>query len=133
MKTRILSAILLLLTAALPAAHAHAGAGESMAATVRLNVRGGPGIDHPILDTLKVGERVFVNDCRGDWCRITHVGIDGWVFEPYLASAGVSQTWRATSEDLPATVFNDTVTSPDIGVTVEVEQGHGCGRTHPFC
>ena len=102
MKSRALILALPLLavvTAAMPAQ-----AGESMAATVRLNVRAGPGLDNAILDVLSVGERVLVNRCLNDWCQITRVGMDGWVYAPYLVSARFSKTWRAASRDLPATL-----------------------------
>ncbi|MBU1175174.1 MAG: SH3 domain-containing protein [Alphaproteobacteria bacterium] len=131
MTTRVLITIVLFLAAALPAAPLHAG--ESMAATVRLNVRGGPGLDHPILDTLAAGERVLVNDCRGEWCRITHVGISGWVFSPYLVAASFSQSWRAISRDLPATLRDGGFVQPDIGVTLDVDPRAHCPLNHPLC
>ena len=128
--TRLFAVLFAILAALVPVP---AGAGESMAASVRLNVRGGPGLDHAVLDTLFVGERVLVNDCRGDWCRITHVGIDGWVFAPYLVVASFHQTWRATSGNLPATLANENAATPDIGVRVGVDPRHRCPPSHPFC
>ena len=99
-------------------------AGESMSASVRLNVRSGPGLEHEALDTLHKGERVLVTQCRDQWCQITHVGINGWVYAPYLVSAQFSQTWSARSRDLPATLPNDTASdiSPDVSI--------GLGRAH---
>lgn len=107
--------------------------GDSMAATARLNVRGGPGLDHPVLDTLDRGERVLINDCRGDWCRITHVGLDGWVFAPYLVSATFVQTWSATSRSLPATLPSENGMAPDIGISFEIDANRRCPRTRPYC
>lgn len=131
MTPRLPSAVLFALLAAL--APVPAGAGDSMAASVRLNVRGGPGLDHEVLDTLFVGERVLVNDCRGDWCRITHVGMDGWVFAPYLVAASFHQTWRASSGNLPATLYNENGATPDVGVLVGVDPKRRCPPSHPFC
>lgn len=131
MKTRFMLVLFLFVVAAAPATQPHAG--ESMAATVRLNVRGGPGIDHPVLDTLAVGERVLMNACKGDWCRITHVGIDGWVFAPFLVSAGFSETWSARSRDLPADLDANAFGQPQIGVTVEMDAPRRCPRHRPFC
>ena len=130
MKMSRLFALLLTLCTVLAAMPA--GAGESMAAAVRLNVRGGPGLDYPVLDTLRVGERVLINTCQNDWCRITHVGIDGWVFAPYLVSATFTQTWRATSRNLPATLDNGAA-APDIGALVGIDPAHRCPDSHPFC
>lgn len=110
-----------------------AGAGNSRAATVRLNVRGGPGLDHPVLDQLRVGERVLINTCQGDWCRITHVGISGWVFAPYLVSATFSQTWSAGSADRPATLPSDSAPGPDLGVSVDLSQPKRCPSRYPYC
>ena len=95
-----------------------------MSASVRLNVRGGPGLEHQVLDTLHEGERVLVTQCRSQWCQITHVGINGWVYAPYLVSAQFSQTWSARSRNLPATLPNDTASgiSPDVSI--------GLGRPH---
>ncbi len=105
-------------------AAAPAGAGESMSATARLNVRGGPGLDHAVLDTLRIGERVLVTQCRGEWCQITHVGINGWVYAPYLAPATFTQSWSAVSADLPPTLPDDTATLSGLGVSVDLGRPH---------
>jgi uncharacterized protein YraI len=124
----------LFLILALPAfGTAPAYAGDSMAASVRLNVRGGPGLDHPVLDTLRAGERVRVNECRNEWCQITHVGIDGWVFAPYLVDATFTNTWGASSRDLPATLSNDTATDLDLDVGIDLGSPRRCPASHPFC
>lgn len=95
---------------------------QSMAASAALNVRIGPGLEHAVVDTLFKGERVMVDFCEGDWCRVTHSGPDGWVHASYLQSATFSQSWSATSRDLPATLPNDTApeTQPDIGVNIDL-------------
>ncbi len=52
---------------------------------VSLNVRTGPGTSFRVVDTLYPGERVEVKECVSNgWCRIEHVGPDGWVSARYL-------------------------------------------------
>ena len=131
MKRRTRLVVFAILVAAVSGAPA--AADESMSATVRLNVRGGPGLDRPVLDTLFKGERVLVTQCRGEWCQITHVGIDGWVYAPYLAAATFTRTWRATSAGLPATLADDTAANPDLGVTVDLSRPRRCPANRPFC
>lgn len=89
-----------------------------MTASVRLNVRSGPGLEHDVLDTLHKGERVLVTQCRNEWCQVAHVGINGWVYGPYLVSAQFSQSWSVRSQDLPATLPNDTASdvAPDVSL-----------------
>ncbi len=116
MKNRIYFLVFLILVVIMSAVPASAG--ESMAAAVRLNVRAGPGLDNAVLDILSMGERVLVNQCRNEWCQITHVGIDGWVYMPYLAAATFSRNWRAASRDLPATLDNDDATSLDLDASI---------------
>ena len=129
MKWRVYLLFFFALLSVMSTAHAHAG--ESMAASVRLNVRSGPGLDNPVLDTLRVGERVLVNHCRSDWCQITHVGIDGWVFAPYLIAATFTQTWRATSRGLSPTLHNDNATA--LGIDVGIDTSHRCPANYPQC
>ncbi len=99
-------------------------AGESMTASVRLNVRAGPGLEHEALDTLRKGERVLVTQCRDEWCQIVHVGINGWVYAPYLVSAQFSETWSARSQDLPATLPNETASGIIPDVSLELHHAH---------
>lgn len=74
----IASAALLLLggTAAASAATAYASAA--------VNVRSGPGTSYPVVDTLRRGERVEIDYCRGVWCAVSKSGPDGWVNANYL-------------------------------------------------
>jgi len=57
-------------------------------AMVALNVRGGPGINYPVIDTLEAGERVNSTRCASGWCFIEQSGPDGWVSENYLRIGG---------------------------------------------
>lgn len=53
-------------------------------ATTTLNVRSGPGTNFRVVDTLRGGERVHVEYCRGSWCFVDKSGPNGWVSQSYL-------------------------------------------------
>lgn len=60
-------------------------------ASVKANVRSGPGTGYKIVDTLTKGEYVIVKSCGALWCAISHIGKDGYVsrsliFNPYYGS-----------------------------------------------
>lgn len=56
-------------------------------ATGNVNVRSGPGTGFHRVDTLRRGEQVDVQYCRGSWCYVQKRGPDGWVSASYLRSA----------------------------------------------
>ena len=80
-----------ILRAGLAGAALIASAGVAMAApgfaTTNVNVRSGPGTGYAAIDTLRRGERVEVEGCRGGWCYVTKAGPDGWVSVNYLNAA----------------------------------------------
>lgn len=60
-------------------------------ASVNANVRSGPGTGFAVVDVLTKGEYVIVKDCGFAWCKISHIGKDGYVsrslvFNPYYGS-----------------------------------------------
>ena len=55
-------------------------------ATGNVNVRTGPGTGFRVVDTLRRGEHVDVQHCRGSWCYVEKRGPDGWVSANYLRS-----------------------------------------------
>lgn len=57
-------------------------------ATSPVNVRTGPGTSYAIVDTLRRGERVDIDYCRGSWCFVEKSGPDGWVSARYLSRGG---------------------------------------------
>lgn len=69
-----------------------ATAGAAMAApayaTSNVNVRSGPGTGYAAIDTLRRGEPVDVQYCRGSWCFVEKAGPDGWVSSSYLQRGG---------------------------------------------
>jgi uncharacterized protein YraI len=77
-------------TTLVAAAVAAAMPGAALAATAysstSLNVRSGPGTNYRVVDQLRDGERVEIDQCnRGyTWCHVSHRGPDGWVAARYL-------------------------------------------------
>jgi len=67
----------------LPAAQAAPGT-----LTSNVNVRSGPGTNYAVVDTVRRGEVVDVQQCQGSWCYINKRGPSGWVSASYLAAAG---------------------------------------------
>lgn len=71
-----------------------ASAGIAMAApataTANINVRSGPGGGYGVIDTLRRGDRVDVQDCQRGWCYVEKRGPDGWVSSDYLATRRVN-------------------------------------------
>jgi hypothetical protein len=53
-------------------------------ATGNVNVRSGPGTGYRVVDTLRRGESVDIQYCRGSWCFVEKRGPDGWVSANYL-------------------------------------------------
>lgn len=60
-------------------------AGGAVASTV-VNVRAGPGGNHPVIAVLGPGQRVRIDHCRGPWCLVRQSGPDGWVDANYLTT-----------------------------------------------
>ena len=67
----------------LPAAYAAPGT-----ITTNVNVRSGPGTNYAVIDTVRRGTQVDVQQCQGSWCYIVKSGPDGWVSSGYLTAAG---------------------------------------------
>lgn len=65
-----------------------ATAGAAMAApayaTGNVNVRSGPSAGYGVVDVMRRGEQVEVQQCRGSWCFVERRGPDGWVSARYL-------------------------------------------------
>lgn len=53
-------------------------------ATGNVNVRSGPGTGYRVVDTLRRGETVDIQYCRGSWCFVDKRGPSGWVSANYL-------------------------------------------------
>ena len=55
-----------------PAAYAAPGM-----VTSNVNVRSGPGTNYGVVDTVRRGSQVDVQQCQGSWCFISKPGPDG--------------------------------------------------------
>ncbi|SEQ02624.1 Peptidase inhibitor family I36 [Devosia sp. YR412] len=69
----------------LPAAYAAPGT-----VTSNVNVRSGPGTNYGVVDTVRRGTQVDVQQCEGSWCYIAKPGPDGWISSSYLSAGGGS-------------------------------------------
>lgn len=80
--TTILSAT----AAILLSATAGAMAQSTVTATTDLNVRSGPGPQHPVIGLLGAGESTTLNGCLANskWCTVATSAGDGWVYSDYL-------------------------------------------------
>jgi uncharacterized protein YraI len=67
----------------LPAAYAAPGT-----ITSNVNVRSGPGTNYAVIDTVRRGTQVDVQQCQGSWCYVVKSGPDGWVSASYLSAGG---------------------------------------------
>lgn len=67
----------------LPAAQAAPGT-----VTSNVNVRSGPGTGYAVVDTVRRGQQVDVQQCQGSWCYVSKPGPDGWVSASYLSAGG---------------------------------------------
>ncbi|HEY0032248.1 MAG TPA: SH3 domain-containing protein [Devosia sp.] len=91
-----------LLAAGLAAFSLMATAGAAFAApayvTGNINVRSGPGTGYSVIDTVRRGQRVDVEYCRGSWCYVEKRGPDGWVSARYLERGG-RPGWNDDDDD----------------------------------
>lgn len=52
-----------------------------------LNMRAGPGTDHPVLRRMYTGDRLEELERQGRWLRIRHVsGAIGWAYDAYVTN-----------------------------------------------
>lgn len=74
--------------AALIALSGGAFAQSSAVATTDLNVRSGPGPEHPVIGVVPAGQSVTLNGCMegSKWCTIAEANGDGWVYSDYLSA-----------------------------------------------
>ncbi|WP_417308204.1 SH3 domain-containing protein, partial [Devosia sp.] len=61
--------------------------------TTSLNVRSGPGTGYRVVDTLRPGEPVNIEYCRGSWCFVNKAGPDGWASATYLSRGPVADRY----------------------------------------
>ncbi len=83
----------------LPAANAAPGT-----VTSNVNLRSGPGTNYAVIDTVRRGTQVDVQQCQGSWCYIVQRGPSGWVSASYLSAGG-----RPVNPSQPGLSFGFTV------------------------
>lgn len=83
----------------LPAANAAPGT-----VTSNVNLRSGPGTNYAVIDTVRRGAQVDVQQCQGSWCYINQRGPSGWVSASYLSAGG-----RPVNPTQPGLSFGFTV------------------------
>lgn len=73
-------------TAALLSLGGAAYAQSAVTATTDLNVRAGPGPQHPVVGVIGVGQAANLNGCieGSKWCVVAFNGGEGWVYSDYL-------------------------------------------------
>ena len=67
----------------LPAAYAAPGT-----VTGNANVRQGPGTNYAVVDSVRRGTTVDVQQCEGSWCYVAKPGPDGWISSAFLSAGG---------------------------------------------
>jgi uncharacterized protein YraI len=86
-----------------------------VAATTDLNVRAGPGPEHPVIGVIGAGQTTTLNGCleNGKWCLVVTSAGEGWVYSDYLT--GEFGGKKIVLTERPA----------DSGVTVLKDKGGG--------
>lgn len=59
---------------------------SAVIATAELNVRAGPGPQHPVVGVIGAGQSATLNGCieGSKWCVVAFNGAEGWVYSDYL-------------------------------------------------
>jgi uncharacterized protein YraI len=66
--------------------------GMTASATAGVNLRAGPGSRHKRLTVIPEGAAVVIEECVPSWCEVTYDGINGFVYDTYLAAEWILQT-----------------------------------------
>ena len=112
-KSTILSS--LALVAGLPIA----AAAMDTSAVTDLNIRSGPGNTYTVVGVIPSGESAALDGCvaDGSWCKVSHDGVEGWSYAPYLTVSADDQAYVVTER--PATVDVTTITYEDTEETLK--------------
>jgi cyclophilin family peptidyl-prolyl cis-trans isomerase len=79
-----------------------------------VNLRGGPGLEHPVVDTLAQGEVLEVIERKGQWLKLDRHGIQGWVFATLVSEPDGPVTEREEEPPVapPASGPEDEASAP---------------------
>ena len=71
-------------------------AGPAVSVVRPMNVRGGPGTDHPVIGTAVAGQRfpIVGQNSAGDWWQIFYEGRLGWIYGGLVTAIGDTQEVR---------------------------------------
>lgn len=71
-------------------------AGPAVSLVRPMNVRGGPGTDHPVIGTAVAGQRfpIVGQNSAGDWWQIFYEGRLGWIYGGLVTAIGDTQEVR---------------------------------------
>lgn len=123
-----------ILKAALAATVMLASAGAAFAAPAtassNVNVRSGPGGGYGVVDVLRRGDRVDVQQCRGGWCYIEKRGPDGWVSANYLNGRGNGGTVARPGVSIEFNFGNTTPQRPQPPRPPRPDHGNWNGGHH---
>jgi len=69
--------------------------------TQRINLRGGPGVNFPRVDSIRRGDSINVHGClsRRDWCDVSANGMRGWVSASYISFRDGNRRMRLSEYD----------------------------------
>jgi uncharacterized protein YraI len=123
------------LAGATPLAQADSGSPVGRVVTSKLNVRGGPGLDQPVLGQLTAEETVTVvgRSEQGDWLAITWGAGSAWVAAAYVEVPGAEEDLPVLAADitrasLPAPVLpGKVVFQTRNGGDIYIVNGDGSG------
>ncbi|HWT30727.1 MAG TPA: DUF1236 domain-containing protein [Propylenella sp.] len=93
---------------------ATAYAQTAVTATTDLNIRSGPGPQHPVVGVVNANEGVTLTGCMegSKWCSIDHAGGQGWVYSDYLTAdvsgAPVVISQRPAEVAVPVVTYDNT-------------------------
>jgi uncharacterized protein YraI len=81
-------------------------------ATVDLNIRSGPGPEHPVIGAIRAKDQATIIGCieGSQWCQIRYRGETGWAYSQYMSMQVAQTRERVIVSERPATVAVPSVT-----------------------
>lgn len=114
--------IALLATVASLAMIGSAQAQTTATATTDLNLRSGPGPEHPIIGNMNANRRASVIGCieGSKWCQVNYRGVQGWAYSQYMTLSGGNAPQMSVADAVPlepSTQPSVTYRAPAYGTT----------------
>jgi uncharacterized protein YraI len=98
-------------------------------ATTDLNIRSGPGPQHPVIGSIAANGQVTINGCieNSKWCTVNYNGTEGWAFSDYLSAdvsgAPMIVTEGRTQLGVPVVTYDASEAGGAAGVTTGAAGG----------